>query len=220
MERVKKFFASETPVRWLFNGDSITHGAKHTHGYRDYSELFAERVRHELGRTGDLVIKSAISGNTTRDLLNTFEHRVEAVKPHVVFYMIGMNDCNPAKEVSLTEYGMNLDLLGQKTEKIGAIPVFQTCNPLIAATASAQQVRATLPDYIQTLRNVAASRNWPLIDHWEFWMRQDVGLIYSWMNDNIHPNAYGHLAFYRYLIETLGVDTPAGAQQRLYVPGL
>ena len=37
------------PITWLFTGDSITHVAKHTGGYRSYPELFSERIRWELG---------------------------------------------------------------------------------------------------------------------------------------------------------------------------
>ena len=37
------------PVRWLFAGDSITQGARHTRGHRDYTQLFKERVG-ELAR--------------------------------------------------------------------------------------------------------------------------------------------------------------------------
>ena len=31
------------PVTWTFIGDSITQGVAHTHGWRNYVELFAER---------------------------------------------------------------------------------------------------------------------------------------------------------------------------------
>ena len=55
MEQVKELLRGEYPVKWLFYGDSITHGALHTFGWRDYTELFAERLRFELGRTMDTV---------------------------------------------------------------------------------------------------------------------------------------------------------------------
>ena len=52
------------PLRWVFTGDSITHGAVHTYGWRDYTELFSERLRYEMGRRRDMVIKTGISGWT------------------------------------------------------------------------------------------------------------------------------------------------------------
>ena len=76
MDRVRAFINSPKPVKWLFYGDSITHGAYHTFGWRDYTQLFAERVRGEMGRNMDVVINTAISGNTTRQLLEGFSWRV------------------------------------------------------------------------------------------------------------------------------------------------
>ena len=44
-------------------------------GWRDYTQLFNERVRGELGRINDVVINTAISGNTTDNLLAGFDER-------------------------------------------------------------------------------------------------------------------------------------------------
>ena len=53
------------PWCWLFYGDSITHGAAHTHGWRSFPEIFAERVRWEIHHMHDVVINTGISGNTS-----------------------------------------------------------------------------------------------------------------------------------------------------------
>ena len=50
----------DEPLRWVFAGDSITHGALHTMGWRDYTELFSERLRHELKRPRDCVVKTGV----------------------------------------------------------------------------------------------------------------------------------------------------------------
>ncbi|HEU5326569.1 MAG TPA: hypothetical protein VFU78_00670, partial [Thermomicrobiales bacterium] len=50
MGPVRALLQGVEPVRWVFAGDSITHGAAHTIGWRDYTELFGERVRWELRR--------------------------------------------------------------------------------------------------------------------------------------------------------------------------
>src|SRR6266571_3512165 len=81
------------PITWVFTGDSITHGASHTHGERSYPEHFAERVRWEMGRRRDVVVNTGISGDTADGILKDFEHRVARFKPDVVSIMIGMNDC-------------------------------------------------------------------------------------------------------------------------------
>ena len=62
MQRIHKLLSSPKPLKWLFYGDSITHGAFHTFGARDYTELFSERIRGEMTRAQDIVIKTALSG--------------------------------------------------------------------------------------------------------------------------------------------------------------
>ena len=67
LARIKAILETKTPVKWVFVGDSITHGAKHTFGARSYPEIFGERIRWELRRVRDVIINTAISGNTATD---------------------------------------------------------------------------------------------------------------------------------------------------------
>ena len=90
-DRLREILAGP-PVTWVFLGDSITQGVAHTHGHRGYVEHFAERVRGELGRRGDAVINSGVSGATTEDLLPEFHWRAGRFAPDVVFVMFGTND--------------------------------------------------------------------------------------------------------------------------------
>src|SRR6185369_10691115 len=61
---IKRLLAGKAALTWVFTGDSITHGALHTLGWRSYPEHFAERVRWELKRMRDVVINTGISGDT------------------------------------------------------------------------------------------------------------------------------------------------------------
>src|SRR6266446_3517466 len=65
---IKHFLAEKTARIWVFTGDSITHGALHTLGWRSYPAHFAERVRWELRRMRDVVINTGISGDHTGGL--------------------------------------------------------------------------------------------------------------------------------------------------------
>ena len=49
IEKIANLLSGKLPVRWIFTGDSITHGGLHLAGWRDYVQLFEERVRWELG---------------------------------------------------------------------------------------------------------------------------------------------------------------------------
>src|SRR6266511_979426 len=91
---IKQFLAGKKALTWVFTGDSITHGALHTLGWRSYPEHFAERVRWELRRMRDVVINTGISGDRTGGLLADLDWRVLRFKPDVVSVMFGMNDCS------------------------------------------------------------------------------------------------------------------------------
>ena len=59
MDRIKAILNGSAPARWLFYGDSLTHGAKHTDGRRDFTELFRERANL---RSGFISIRGTLEG--------------------------------------------------------------------------------------------------------------------------------------------------------------
>src|SRR5688572_4256077 len=73
---IKQLVAAKEPITWVFTGDSITHGALHTKGWRSYPEHFAERVRWEMRRMRDVVINTGISGDRSGGLLADLDWRV------------------------------------------------------------------------------------------------------------------------------------------------
>ena len=215
MERVKRLLASDEPVKWLFYGDSITHGALHTFGYRDYAELFAERVRYELGRTPDVVINTGISGDTTRGLLAKFEWRVAQFKPQVVFVMIGTNDCSEGNDITLQEFRGNLVELVRRLEAVGALAVLQTTCPILESAAPERAPQFHV--YMDAVRSVASQESLPLVDHTRFWAEQPDKHFF-WLSDALHPNAYGHRAFAYLIFRELGIHDPAAPSCRLFIP--
>ncbi len=215
MDRLRKLLEREAPVKWLFYGDSITHGVRHTFGWRDYVELFSERVRAELGRSMDLVLNSAISGNTTRELLDGYSWRVEQFKPDVVFLMIGMNDCKDELEMTSDEFRGNLRRLFDQNVGIGALTVFQTTCPILPGLAPERE--PTFPVFMQTIRDVAADTGAPLVDHVEHWRKNEES-HHFWMSNAFHPNQYGHRAFGHLLFRQLGMYDTESICCRLLVP--
>ncbi len=221
MKELLSILRSPKPAKWLFYGDSITHGAFHTMGWRDYTELFSERIRYELRRLDDVVIKSAYDGNTTRHLLESFEWRVEQFRPQVVFVMIGTNDCciDPAGvRVPLDEFKENLNTLIKRIQAMnGAIPVLQTTCPPLPAGALTREVN--FPSYMTAIRSVARDARIPIIDHSAYWRRKAkaAGSIpYWWMSDAIHPNEMGHRVFAELIFKKLKIHTPDSTTCRLF----
>ncbi len=218
MQRIQQLLKSPEPVKWLFYGDSITHGALHTFGARDYTEHFTERVRTELGRTRDVMIKTAISGNSTRELLEDFDWRVAQFKPQAVFLMIGMNDCSTTRNLPREEFRGNLVKLCRKIQGLnGVVPILQTTCLILPNTSPDRE-----PNYdafMDAIREVAAAEKLPLVDHARHWREMDAktpGILYYWMSNAFHPNAHGHLLFARHLFQQLGIFDPQSTTCRLH----
>ncbi len=132
LKQIKEWIANKgKPLIWVFTGDSITQGAKHTGGYRSYPEIFAERIRWEMNRTRDIVINTGISGNTTKNILSDFDWRIGQFKPSVVSLMMGTNDCSNNKDISLNLFEDNLHSLITSIRELKAIPILQTPNIII-----------------------------------------------------------------------------------------
>lgn len=214
MERVKAILNGKQLTKWLFYGDSITHGAFHTFGWRDYTELFAERVRVELGRVNDVILNTANGGDNSAGLLSGFEWRVAQFKPAVVFIMIGMNDCCD-RCVPLDRYEANLHTLADRIAALDGLPVLQTTCPVVPGRASSREPH--LPAYMDAVRRVAAARGLPLVDHRAHWESQPASQE-LWMSDGIHPNEFGHRVLARHLFAVLGIGDANSQMGRLHIP--
>ena len=208
LERIRTLLAGKEPLKWVFVGDSITQGAKHTFGARSYPEIFSERVRYEMRRVRDVIINTAISGNTSLNILNDYDWRVRQFQPHVVFIMVGTNDASVAKGISVSDFGQNLSTLVRRVRADGAVPVLQTPNIILTEKATG---RERLPAYIAEILQVAAAEQTILVDHWAYWTEQaakDVLDLHKWMNDELHPNGRGHVQMAIRLFAALGMHDP------------
>lgn len=204
LDQIRAMLADKShPLTWVFTGDSITHGAKHTHGSRTYVEHFAERVRWELGRGQDIVVNSGISGDKADGILRTFDWRVGRFKPDVVSIMIGMNDCTRGPE-KRDEFRSNLRQLIRQTRALGAVPVLHTQN---TTEPSATKERGDLPAYAGIVSEVAREERTVLVDHWQHWRTagKDPQILKQWLNDPIHPNARGHRELAILTFQALGI---------------
>ena len=209
LDSLKNLLGRKEGNIWLFTGDSITHGAKHTHGYRSYPEVFQERIRWEIGRVRDVVINTGISGNAAMNILSDFDWRVAQFNPHVVSVMIGTNDC--AREgMNPEQYRENVRELVTRIRGINAIPVLHTPNPIILDKSPE---RSSLPDYIPVLRHLAEEENVVLVDNYLYW--EETGrakstsyVFTNWLNDPLHPNQSGRQEIARLIFKKLEIFDP------------
>jgi len=190
---------------WVFCGDSITHGALHTEGKRDYVELVEERVRYELGRAMNLFINTGISGDTTRGILASLEHRALRFQPNVFALMIGMNDCARLPE---REFAENLDRIIEGVRAgTKAHVLLQTC---CAIDPALTPERIQYPQFMEVVRRKAQQHKAAFIDHlaqWEKARLENPKLFNSWMANPVHPNGRGHWVFAERILTDLGLGT-------------
>jgi acyl-CoA thioesterase-1 len=223
-QEIRSLLASKKPVVWVLTGDSITHGALHTCGWRSYPELFAERVRWELYRLRDIVINTGISGDTVGGLLAELDWRILQFKPQVASVMMGMNDCvhGPAGR---DEFRQNLDRLLDTLQNHPTLPLLHTPNLIYPSDLRRQDLAA----YVQIIRDVAKERKLLLVDHYSHWQdkvnsavaingKPDPSSLLYWLNDGaVHPNEYGHRELANLLFDRLGIFDPASRTCRLFV---
>jgi len=205
--KIKSIFDRKEPAVWLFTGNSITQGAKHTHGQRAYPEIFAERVRFEMGRGRDVVINTAISGHATQHILNDFQHRVARFQPDVVVLMIGTNDADTRRNISVVQFENNLMQLIRKIREINAVLVLLTPNPIIAHL---DQSRKDLEQYVMKIRELSEKNHLILVDNWMKWntelQEKYHGEVFKILfNDPLHPNGLGHQEIAIALFKALSV---------------
>lgn len=206
-ERINALLKQKDPVKWVFAGDSITMGVKHTHGHQAFPNIFEERIRWELQRMRDIVINTGVSGNTTQNVLEDFEWRITQFKPSVVSLMLGTNDCGGYK---IEDFEKNMNLLLIKIKQINAIPILHTPSLVIPERSPG---RKRLPEFASVVREVAEKNNVILVDNWSHWEntlrdQPEVNVYKNWLNDPAHPNQTGHQEIARLMFRKLSIFDP------------
>ena len=186
---IKDLLTGDRPVTWVFAGDSIVQASRWTAGARGYVELFAERVRYDLGRTLDAVINTGVSGWRARDLAANLERVVLRHRPDVTVLGVGTND---AKDTSVEDYLALMESIISRVREAGSRVALQTPVP---GPISA------IPAFAEAVRGLAAEQGAALIDHHARWQQADP----RWYGDPTHPNAEGHRVMARTLFDALGV---------------
>jgi acyl-CoA thioesterase I len=212
--RITALLARESPLTWVFGGDSVTQGAAHTFGHRDYTELVRERIGWELGRSTDVFVNAGVSGWTVADLVPQLDFRVRRFDPDVVFLMFGLNDAakHPGNVRRFTDgYATILDALGDDVTV-----VLQSPNTALPGDVATPEAVAELADAVRT---IAADRGLLLVDHHREWTAlTDRGPLEQWIGWGCHPNEYGHRVLARRLLTELGVWDPLSPSGRLLIP--
>lgn len=216
-ETIAGLLAKSDPITWVFAGDSITQGALHTMGWRDHVELFGERVRWELRRYRDAVVKTGVSGWKVQTLAADLKWSVLRYEPDVVSIALGMNDCVAGADgAGAFRSGLKDLVTAVRRERPRAAVLLHT--PVRILPADALRF-PNLPHYIDAVIAVAGETGAVLVDHHAAWAEAETnGTIPYWLSDPCHPNECGHRAMARTLLQAVGLWDPASVVGRLFVP--
>jgi len=214
LEKISQHLNSNgsSPWTWVFYGDSATHGAAHTRGFRAFPEIFAERVRWELRLLYDVVINTAISGQTTVHLLDEkfYEWRVRRFNPDAVSILIGGNDIIHLKNPD--QFRDNLVELVRRVRADNAIPLLQTYGKILPVPEKEEyMIRYNKwQEYNQIIRDAAAAESVILIDNNKYWNDNipDEKTLKFWLGESIHPGGKGHLEIAKCIFQTFGIYNP------------
>lgn len=199
--KIKELLLSPTGKNWVFTGDSVTAGVKHTYGFRSYPEIFSERIRFEIGRRSDFIINTAVDGNNSGQIIRDFPARVAQFSPSVVSVMLGINDCaDPATTEDI--FKENLYNIIKQTRELNAIPLLHTPNRIDERPSKEYASREKLSRYVEIVREVTKENQTILIDNWKYWEDYDY---LNWLDDSLHPNHFGHLEIARQIFITLSI---------------
>ena len=210
-KKIRELLASDEKLTWVFYGDSITHGCRHTRGYDTIVQLF-DKYMHDpngLNRPDDLIINTAVSGAIARDTLSDPHKtaRMQTYVPDVAMIMLAMNDCAASgvtPDLFKSQLKENIELI--KAQNPNVLIVLRACN---VTTASG---RGNLKQYIAKVREVAEEDGYILADHAATWdaaiARQsnaNQGGTGNLNSDGLHPNGTGHKVMFNDLTKAMGI---------------
>lgn len=215
------------PLKWLFTGDSITHGLVHTHGNDDIAQLFEKYLKEDLGRVDDIVLNTGVSATDTLFTLENINERIKKYHADVVSVMLGTNDVftgteNPpahtdanGNRITITKdmYKQNLEdiVAAIRESNEDAIIILRSPTPTSVAV---RKNNLEGGGYLQAMRDVVAEDgNILYINQYDEWTRELETFTYLWNPDyyfgdrNLHPGAVGHLRMMQQFVDACGLNT-------------
>lgn len=186
------------PMKWLFVGDSITHGAWHTFGYDSVTQLWEKYIREDWGRRDDTVLNTGVSGATASEFLARLDTRYEPyADADVVVIMFGTNDCCFPGVIDRALFKAQLGGIVDMVRARGSQAVLRAPQP--QREDAGERATAIVP-FVQAVREVAREKNVPLVDHFQNFsalQRECPEAFLALMSDAVHPNIRGHYRMFR-----------------------
>jgi acyl-CoA thioesterase I len=175
-------------------GDSITEGY-----YDDEKGGWVNRLKEEL--SCDKIYNLGISGDTTEDLLERFDHDIAGKNLDLIIFAIGINDSEFIISINnqlviLEKFEENIRKLVEKSKEItgdvifiGPTAVEEDKTSPIAWNADVVYKNSDIEKYNDKLKEICEKENLKFIDIHEEMQKIDYKKM---LTDGLHPNAEGH----------------------------
>ena len=174
------------------------------HKYRKWTE-----DRLSVATTA-LCLNAGTSNHTTGELLARFDRDVAPFKPDLVIVTAGINDANPARNVSQEQYRRNLEELRRRVNSLDGDVLFQTyyaCDMERLAEKHPGWAANYMP-YTDIVREVAGNYLHDNFTRWERLRKYDVNTFRLLMRDPLHLNPIGNAVIGLDLVRALDLKLP------------
>jgi len=194
------------PMKWLFIGDSITHGALHTHGYDSLPQLWEKYLRKDYGRVDDTVLNTGVSGATAGEFLERLDIRYTPyADADVVVMMFGTNDCCFPESITVEKFKKQLRRILELMDSHGSQVILRIPQP--QREDAAERAKALVP-FAEAAREVACASNVILVDHFQNFtqmQKEAPERFAACMSDAVHPNTRGQYRMFREMAYAVGM---------------
>jgi lysophospholipase L1-like esterase len=199
LEGVRAKLAAKQPVYVLCLGDSITAGTSLRNANEErYAQVLERLLRERLGYEDVTVESRAVGGAGGNDLRLWVQRDFEGIAPDLVTVMYGYNDKTQAHPRDYYAYVMGdyLDRIARQTDGTAAV--------LLMTPIPGKNARfLMMDDYAEAVRELAAGRGVALCDMHRVFKALGRSGLDSYMADQAHPNAQGHVLMAETLADML-----------------
>ena len=206
-----------SPMQWLFIGDSITHGALHTRGADSLPQLWEKYMKEGLNRMDDIIVNTAVSGAMAKDFLGRLDIRyLPYADADVVVAMFGTNDCCDPDETPELFYERMLRIAELVRANKSQL-VIRTPQPV---KPEAGERAETMKAFVKAMRRAAEESGAILVDHdknFSTLRRENPKGYDACMSDAIHPNAQGQYRMFREMAYAVGLAEDVPMMQKTCV---
>ena len=188
-------------------GDSNTELTFHTRGHLNWPLLLQEALFEKYGPNKVIMINVAHCGTTAENGLLRLERDVFRFQPDLLITCYWGEDIDPLRKIVKESHAAGIKEILLRTPNPVIAPNMPKVNlPVIGGE---EWPGSQVGEVTRKILALGEEMNVPVCDHYNAWLQSEYShdgspstnpnKLWMRMSDALHPNALGHLAFYREL---------------------